>query len=432
MNPFISIIVPVYNVEKYLEDCLDSLLNQSYRDFEVICINDGSTDNSGKILERYAKQDKRIVVIAQGNQGQSGARNTGLDKARGEYICFVDSDDMLVPNALQILVNAVFDDDVDIVGYDTAPLLYESEELKIKENKDAYYLVKNVYPGIRAGRQFFVEMMENKEFVDSVWLAMIRKQWLEDKGIRFCKGMVYEDSVFIMQCYFLCERMKHIKEQLYIYRVRRNSTMTETYIFKHELSRIWQFSECLRIIYTLAETEQEIRALTAFADMSMINAKRIDYALEEKEKMQEMNALHSLLAKAMGLGKMHYNTELSLEGLLTMIRKYSHVILYGAGLIGSKMQKYIQIKGMRDKMLGFAVSDKCKPILKEGVYVRCIRDYKADGNTVVIISARENYHSAMVNAAKKSGFHKVYVIDSAMEYLIDKELRTIQLETENR
>ena len=92
-NMKISIIVPVYNVEKYLERCLDSLINQTLKDIEIICINDGSTDNSSEILKEYAKKDSRIIIINQNNQGISVARNNGMNKAKGKYIGFVDSDD---------------------------------------------------------------------------------------------------------------------------------------------------------------------------------------------------------------------------------------------------------------------------------------------------------------------------------------------------
>ncbi len=420
-EPMISIIVPVYNVEKYLEDCLNSLLSQSYRKFEIICINDGSTDNSLNILKRYEKQDARIIVIIQENQGLSEARNTGLKNARGEYVCFVDSDDMFVPGALQILRNAVLKDDVDIVGYETAPLLYESEELKIKENKDEYYLVRNEYPGVRSGREFFVEMIENNDFVDSAWLVMIRKQWLDEQGVYFCKGMFYEDSAFIIQCYFSCKKMKHIKDRLYIYRIRKNSIMTTSYTFKHQLSRIWQFSECLRAIYTFANTEQEVKALAAFANISMVSTKHIDYRLEikEKEKIEGLDSLYGLLAKTMDLGKMHYNRELSLEGLLTVMQGYSHIILYGAGLVGMKTRNFIEIKGMGDKFLGFGVSNEQEPNLKNGKWVRYIGDYEPTDDTLVIISARESYHKAMADTAKMLGFQKIYVINYEMECVID-------------
>ena len=110
----ISVIVPVYNVETYLEECLDSIQNQTYTDFEVLLVNDGSTDGSKAICERYCQADKRFRLINQSNQGQSVARNTGVTASRGEFIAFVDSDDMILPNYLETLMNYM-SGDVDIV-----------------------------------------------------------------------------------------------------------------------------------------------------------------------------------------------------------------------------------------------------------------------------------------------------------------------------
>ena len=101
----ISVIIPVYNTEMFLSECLDSVLHQTFKDFEIICVNDGSSDNSASILKGYAQKDARIKVITQANQGLSAARNAGLDVVQGEWICFLDSDDMLPISAIEILYN---------------------------------------------------------------------------------------------------------------------------------------------------------------------------------------------------------------------------------------------------------------------------------------------------------------------------------------
>jgi glycosyltransferase involved in cell wall biosynthesis len=109
MTPKVSIIIPVYNTEAYLERALTSVLSQTYRDFEAICVNDGSTDNSLAILESYAQKDSRIKIISQDNQGLSMARNNGLKEAQGEYVYFFDSDDALHPQMLEITVSKIIE-----------------------------------------------------------------------------------------------------------------------------------------------------------------------------------------------------------------------------------------------------------------------------------------------------------------------------------
>lgn len=117
--PKVSVVVPVYNVEKYLSKCLDSLINQSFRDIEIICVDDGSPDKSGEIAEEYAKKDSRIVVVHKENAGLGYARNTGMEHAEGEYVTFVDSDDWLTENYISNLVNAAekYEADTVIGGY---------------------------------------------------------------------------------------------------------------------------------------------------------------------------------------------------------------------------------------------------------------------------------------------------------------------------
>ena len=117
-TPLISIIIPVYNVEKYLSECLDSVIAQTYQNWEAICVNDGSPDNCGAILDQYASTDPRIKVIHQENRGVSDTRNVGLKQAIGEYITFLDSDDMLYPQFLEYMLNTIQKDNSDIVCCD--------------------------------------------------------------------------------------------------------------------------------------------------------------------------------------------------------------------------------------------------------------------------------------------------------------------------
>ena len=111
----ISIIIPVYNVEKYLHECLDSIINQTFKDLEIICVDDGSTDKSSEILEEYEQKDKRFTVISQPNKGVSAARNRGMQQAKGKYIMFVDSDDYIASNACELIYNSAEEKRCDIL-----------------------------------------------------------------------------------------------------------------------------------------------------------------------------------------------------------------------------------------------------------------------------------------------------------------------------
>ena len=146
----LSVIVPVYNVQKYLDQCVESVLKQTYTDFEVILVDDGSTDNSGKMCDDWAQKDDRIKVVHQKNQGLSGARNTGIDTSEGEYLVFVDSDDLIAENMFSTLMPMMTDENLDAV-WCTFNRFYNDDVNQInsviKSGVDAWYK-KYLYPNV--------------------------------------------------------------------------------------------------------------------------------------------------------------------------------------------------------------------------------------------------------------------------------------------
>ena len=213
-----SIIIPVYNVENYLRDCLDSMLNQSFADWEAICVNDGSTDGSSTILDDLASKDSRVTVISQPNGGLSAARNTGLKAAQGDFVLFLDSDDWLEPDALKILSDNLKDE--DLLCFNGRRYL---EESKRYENAD--HLVSEVYA---SGWDYYSQNAlchRNFAFV-CVVLRCYRRSYLFDHGLWFKTGIYHEDNLFTpLACYY-AQKVKVIPDVLYDYRVRESSIMT--------------------------------------------------------------------------------------------------------------------------------------------------------------------------------------------------------------
>lgn len=219
----VSIIVPIFKVEKYLGKCIDSILAQTYGDFEVILVDDGSPDQSGKMCDRYALQDSRIRVIHKENQGLGFARNTGLDCAQGEYICFLDSDDWLETFAIERWVQAQekFNADIVMCNYqkknDKNEILYRYEIVK-----DEY-----CYRGIEIERKIFWPMIGQESTVKDdftinmcVWTNLYRRDLIEKNHIRFLSEREYlsEDICFNLQ-YLLCSKIAvMIPDSLYCYR----------------------------------------------------------------------------------------------------------------------------------------------------------------------------------------------------------------------
>lgn len=423
--PVISVIVPVYNVEKYLAECLDSLLNQSFKDIEIICVNDGSTDHSAEILEIYKMQNPDIIeVIEQKNMGLSVARNTGIAAARGDYICFVDSDDMMADGALEKLFDQVMlNRGIEIINYEMAPLLFEDG--KEDKAKQRYYTISNLYPESRPGADFLIDMIEKGDFIESANLLFINRKWLLQNNIAFEPFALYEDSIFSIECFLRCQHMIHLPIGAYIYRIRANSIMTSAYTHRQEKWRIWQFVEVVRLISQWTKNEKEANALTKYAKCVLSSIWSIYYALDdsEREKIYDLGSVYGLLASCMGINiSEELNADLKLEGLLRLIEKSNRILLYGAGKVGTKMYHFLKIMGMEKKIAGYAVSDAVEPyILVDGLYVRNIADYESSAVDLLILSATA-YHPQMAKTARELGYKNIRAINYQMEQMIDKKL----------
>lgn len=200
----VSIIVPVYNVEKYLKKCLDSLVNQSLKAVEIIVVNDGSTDSSQKIIDLYADKYPNIIALTKKNGGLSDARNYGLRYASGEYIGFVDSDDYVELNMYELMYHKAKEEDCDIVECD---LFHDYADGRDEEYGVEYYDKKMM---LMMGRSV-------------VWNKIYRRTWLESTGVRFIKGLIYEDVAFYSMIVPYINRISYVNIPLIHYVQRRNS-----------------------------------------------------------------------------------------------------------------------------------------------------------------------------------------------------------------
>ena len=197
--PKISVIIPVYNVEKYLSECLDSVLKQTYGDFEAICVNDGSEDGSQRILKQYAQKDNRFHVISQENQGLSGARNTGLNHAKGEYIFFLDSDDTIPEYALETMLKIAEKTNVPLVA----------SESKKASGKPASLNCQIFHHPL-------AEFVKNNHIFSSAWNKLYRTDILRTH--RFIRGIYFEDWPFLTTLFGQIDSFATTKTPCYFYR----------------------------------------------------------------------------------------------------------------------------------------------------------------------------------------------------------------------
>ncbi len=241
MTDLVSVIVPIYKVEKYLGKCVDSIINQTYKNLEIILVDDGSPDNSGKICDEYAKKDNRIKVIHKENGGLSSARNAGLDVATGEFIAFVDSDDRIHLDFVEKLYRAIKEENADIASCYVESFI----ENKNKIERRVYVNKKIVVEG-KGEFKYYYHL--GKKSSNVVWNKLYKRHIFET--LRFINGRVYEDRAIYLHLLAQSEKMVFIPEVLYTYTVRSGSTMRSDFDEKKFLSVKANFEERVEFIKT--------------------------------------------------------------------------------------------------------------------------------------------------------------------------------------
>lgn len=229
-KPLVSVVVPIYNVEEYVDRCVHSILSQTYTNLEILLIDDGSTDNSGRICDSFAAVDPRIRVIHQENAGLSGARNSGIEAAHGEYIVFIDSDDFVSMQFIRALVETACETDSDIVqcyvrsfmhGEDTSDLAFTGTGLP-----------KNVNIVCLTGREMCMSLLDGTyEACGVVWNKLYKMSMLEK--LRFPVNKIHEDDFLVYRLYWNAARAAIYEAELYFYQYKRpDSIMNKKYSVK--------------------------------------------------------------------------------------------------------------------------------------------------------------------------------------------------------
>ena len=276
-TPLVSVIVPVYNAEKYLARCLDSLLGQTYGNLEIICVNDGSPDNSLAILHEYAAKDARIKVIDQPNRGVSAARNAGLACASGDFISFVDSDDALVPHCYETCMKHAADD-VDVVAFSFAKVFGENK-------KEAQKLPFE-------GKMRFEEGMLSRQFWNAAF-KLFRASALKKYGMTFREGFIYEDLEFCARFFMVCmPTVYYINEPLYDYWQNPGSIISNTAARKEgqSIQHIYQLDGVYEFLKKHDALASSIRDFLALCEYCFRSAYRNAPAYEKAKCCAELTA----------------------------------------------------------------------------------------------------------------------------------------------
>lgn len=406
----VSIIIPVYNVENYLVDCLESLLRQTLKQIEIICINDGSSDASQAILDRYAGVDHRFKIINNlANFGQSYSRNKGLEIAQGKYIYFLDSDDMIVPETLAELYELAETYGLDAVLFD-ASLLFESDLLR--KQFIGYTPSRRVlYPDVYTGEELFSKLVQNGDWSASPPRQFWRSHFLKKHKILFYEGIIHEDELFSFIAIIKAAKIMAVDKKYFIRRFRNSSTMTTTISEKNFEGKFVCYCEML--------------AFWQQHKFSEVTNSSIDGHLTNfyKSLMQSYRVLRFDIGTithggtvAKHLLKVFANNEkgnlynLIDEEKLRIIQNYKHVIIYGAGTVARDVLKVLDINQIG--ILAFAVSSTVgNPSYIMGTRVYGIQELLEYTNSaIIIVSVIEKHRNNIIRTLDQLGFNNVVVI----------------------
>lgn len=217
MEPILSIIVPIYNVEKYIEKCLNSLVKQNIENYEIICVNDGSEDNSLSILKKFNIENSNIKIINKKNGGLSSARNVGIRESKGKYIMFVDSDDFIAENILAEIIEELEENKIDGVYYNY--INYFDEDNNYSKNSN--YGIKNE---IVSGYYLWNKLKKNFSYMS--WLWILKKDFIVKNNLFFVENIIHEDLEYFVRLIVKIKKIKVLDKNIYFYRRRKGSITT--------------------------------------------------------------------------------------------------------------------------------------------------------------------------------------------------------------
>ncbi len=279
MNKLVSVIVPIYNVEAYLEKCITSIINQTYTNIEIILINDGSTDTSLKICQEYQKLDNRIIILNKNNEGLSAARNDGIAKSKGKYICFIDGDDYISPNYIEKLYNDLTKHKADI---SVCNFYYENYQGSLTKKKECQ---NQIYTSTEALKDIFL-IQKNLEIM--VWNKLYKKELFTKNNITFPKSMIHEDNFVTYKLFAKSKRISLINDKLYYY-VQRNNSITNTYS-KKRLDVLKSIDEIKAYFISRKDLNEAINCYEFSTYLTIINL-----LIDKKEDPDTLNKLIKII-----------------------------------------------------------------------------------------------------------------------------------------
>lgn len=394
-----SIVVPVYNVEPFLGDCLESILTQNYDDYEVICVNDASTDNSLVILQDFIKMNKKIRLINNSvNRGLSFSRNCGIRNASGKYILFVDSDDILCQGALKKLSEEADRYDTDIIYFN---MMVKNEGQWAKE-KGGPQKKHYKYEGTYTGQELFVKLYQNDQIIVEVWRQLFLKKFIDENNLYFYEGIVHEDALFSVICAMKARQVSYLEQELYIYRRRDGSIMSKLSANRMEscfivLIELWDFW------YSNTFSAEVNEALGRYLKMLFHQFRYMRCYFPEVNTISYGGPAEQFMFTMLTSDDCaHIKTSYLSSAQLKYIKTAEKVIVYGAGRVGIEVIHLLRLENIEADVV--AVSNKhINPDNVLGIKIEQIDELTGLEHAVIIAAVTEKYRGEVSNKLKQLG-----------------------------
>jgi len=406
----VSVIIPIYNMEKYLRECLNSVVNQTLDGVEVICINNGCTDSSEQIIAEFLENSgsvKLVKIDLEKNIRPAGAINLGLENANGKYVCVLDADDYYKnENVLKTVVDKVEKYDVDGALFE-AETFFESDRIRdeylriggrYRQSED---LKEEVYDGVHV----YEKMIEEVDFAPTVWRQIWRSDFLKKNGLKCSertKG--WYDYLFTFCVMLSARRVLYIPESMYMYRMREGAYSSHTYDMERLLAHFYCYRDGMQYIEDVDCNDICLDKSVMFFAKTLINTIKtnaiklikegVDFAFELKDKPIDWIHLNLLLTEGHG-----YIDRLFTPKEYNALNRATDIVIYGAGAAGQDLARLLEQFGLKDYK--FAVTRKRETDSQD---ILEIGDVSAQSNDVVIVlAATKKYRKEMMNTLNNLG-----------------------------
>lgn len=396
----VSIIVPVYNAEAFLIECLESLIGQTLEELEIICVNDGSTDRSLSILEEYHRKDGRLKVLSNPcNMGQPTSRNKAIKEARGKYIQFVDADDFIEKETAKNLF--------ELAEEKNADMCYMGMQIHMEDGLDVKAVptgISGQYPDVYNGKELLQIFTLNNEFFYYTWSVFYSRSFLKDNELVYRELVCGQGGNFIPRCLCKAKRVIVCNKKYYHYRVH-NASITHTEKAPKELlyGKIMRYADMLQNF----ANDEKSSELECFLDETYrkliggIQGLTYDEKMELESRMPSNFAKHifRILCKE---GQV-YKIDLS-KDMIAEIRKKKYVIIYGAGYASRDVIEFMQQNEI--EILGFAVTKKKDKTCLFGHHIYEIQElsrYKEEA--IILVAANKKYNEEIQEILEKNRFN---------------------------